>query len=161
MLCRLFCAAVIVCLAANFSGAQDPTKVAPKHYKLAFENEYVQVLNVHYGPHEKSEIHEHPAGVVVNVTAGHLRFTDQNGKVREVYSRAGETRWFAAAKHTVENLSDEPFNAVYIGLKGKVTNAAGDPKPDIPMSAEQLTKMLHRRALAVSIWNLRVELPLQ
>ena len=55
MLCRFFCAAVIVCLAANVAAAQDPTKVEPKHYKLDFENDRVQVVNVHYGPHEKSE----------------------------------------------------------------------------------------------------------
>src|SRR5208282_4383810 len=94
MLCRLFCAMGVVCLAVNFAAAQDPTKVEPKHYKLRFENDRVQVIDVHYGPHEKSEMHEHPAGVVVNVTAGHLRFTDANGKVQEVYSLAGETRWF-------------------------------------------------------------------
>jgi beta-alanine degradation protein BauB len=142
MLHRLFCAAVILCLSANFAGAQDPTKVAPQHYKLHFENEWVQVLDVHYGPHEKSVMHEHPAGVVVNVTSGHLRFTDANGKVQEVYSLAGETRWFPRAKHTVENIGDEPFNAVYVGIKGKSTTAAGDPQSYAPMSAEQLTKLL-------------------
>jgi len=44
MLCRYFCAAAIVCLAINSALAQDPTKVAPKHYKLHFENEHVQVV---------------------------------------------------------------------------------------------------------------------
>ena len=126
----------------NFAGAQDPTKVAPQHYKLHFENERVQVLDIHYGPHERSVMHEHPAGVVVNITAGHLRFTDENGKVQEVYSLAGETRWFPRAKHTVENLGDQTFNAVYIGLKGQLTTAAGDAARDAPMSAEQWTKIL-------------------
>jgi beta-alanine degradation protein BauB len=96
MLCRLFCAAVVVCLAVNSATAQDPTKVEPKHYKLHFENDRVQVVDVHYGPHEKSAMHEHPSGVSVSVTGGHLRFTDQNGKVTEVYAKAGEARWFPA-----------------------------------------------------------------
>jgi quercetin dioxygenase-like cupin family protein len=148
MLCRLFCAAVIVCLAASSAAAQDPTKVAPRHYKLDFENDRVQVLSVHYGPHEKSEMHEHPAGVVVNVTGGHLRFTDESGKVREVYSKAGEARWFGPVKHQVENLGDEPFNAVYIGIKGKITAVAGDAKPDSPVSAEQLGRILAEYAQA-------------
>ena len=56
MLCRLFHACLILCLAASLAAAQDPTKVEPKHYKLQFENERVQVVSVHYGPHEKSEI---------------------------------------------------------------------------------------------------------
>jgi quercetin dioxygenase-like cupin family protein len=102
--------------------AQDATKVEPKHYKLAFENESVQVVDVHYGPHEKSGMHEHPGGVVVYITGGHLRFTDENGKVREVHAKAGESRWFPPFKHEVENLSDQPFDAVYVGLKSESRN---------------------------------------
>ncbi len=142
MLCRFFCTAVMVCLAANVAAAQDPTKVEPKHYKLDFENDRVQVVNVHYGPHEKSEMHDHPGGVSVAVTGGHLRFTDQNGKVTEVYAKAGEARWFPPFKHKVENLGDEPYNGVYIGIKAKVTQARGDPEPNSPVSAEQLAKIL-------------------
>ncbi len=108
---------MFVCLAVQASLAQDPTKVEPKHYKLAFENEWVQVLNVHYGPHERSGIHDHPGGVVVILTNGHLRFTDQNGKTQEVYANAGESRWFPPFKHEVENLGDTAYNAVYIGVK--------------------------------------------
>jgi quercetin dioxygenase-like cupin family protein len=143
MLCRLFCATVIVCLAANAAMAQDPTKVEPKHYKLHFENERVQVVDVHYGPHETSQMHEHPAGVSVTLTGGHLRFTDQNGKITEVYAKAGEARWFPTThKHTVENLGDEPYNAVYVGIKGNVTQVTKNRKPDSPVSAEQLAKIL-------------------
>ena len=76
-----------VSLAFGATLAQDPTKVEPAHYKLAFENEWVQVVDVHYGPHEKSRMHEHPGGVVVVLTEGHLKFTDQNGKVQEVYAK--------------------------------------------------------------------------
>jgi len=98
--------------------AQDPTKVAPTHYRLAFDNERVQVVYIHYGPHEKSALHDHPGGVVVNLTNGHLKFTDQDGKVREVSAIRGEARWFPPFKHRVENLTDEPYDAVYIGVKG-------------------------------------------
>jgi quercetin dioxygenase-like cupin family protein len=142
MLCRFFCAAVMVCLVANVSTAQDPTKVEPKHYKLQFENDRVQVVNVHYGPHEKSEMHDHPGGVVVVVSGGHLRFTDQNGKVTEVYAKAGESRWFPPFKHKVENLGDEPYNAVYVGIKGKLATSANELQPYSPVSPELLAKIL-------------------
>jgi len=111
--------AVFVFLAVVTSVAQDPTKVEPKHYKLAFENEWVQVVDVHYGPHERSVMHDHPGGVVVILTGGHLRFTDQNGKTQEVYAKPGESRWFPPFKHEVENLGDTAYNAVYIGIKTK------------------------------------------
>ena len=106
-----------VSLAFGATLAQDPTKVEPAHYKLAFENEWVQVVDVHYGPHEKSRMHEHPGGVVVVLTEGHFKFTDQNGKVQEVYAKPGESRWFPPFKHRVENLGDTAYNAVYVGIK--------------------------------------------
>lgn len=121
MFSRLFWPLLIVTVAAGAALAQDPTKVEPKHYRLGFENEHVQVVYVHYGPHEKSGIHDHPGGVVVNVTEGHLRFTDVNGKTTEVYAKPGEARWFPPFKHRVENLGDKPYDGVYIGVKSKTT----------------------------------------
>jgi quercetin dioxygenase-like cupin family protein len=109
---------VMIGMMAGMALGQDPTKVEPKHYKLDFENDRVQVVSVHYGPHEKSSMHEHPGGVVVVVTGGHLKFTDENGKVTEVFAKAGEARWFAPFKHTVENVGDTAYNAVYVGMRG-------------------------------------------
>lgn len=116
---KLFGAAFSLCLAANAALAQDPTVVEASHYKLAFENDKVQVVDVHYGPHEKSKMHSHPGGVVVYVTQGHLRFTDERGNVKEVYAKAGEALFFPPFRHKVENLGDKPFDAVYVGLKTK------------------------------------------
>ena len=117
----------LVLLAYGIAFAQDPTKVEASHYKLAFENETVQVVDVHYGPHEKSSMHDHPGGVVVVIHGGHLRFTDQQGKVREVFSKAGESRWFPPFKHEVENLGDTSYDAVYVGMKKPRTVAQGGP----------------------------------
>src|SRR5271169_3796360 len=116
---RPFCVASMFIIFCAVALAQDPTKVEPTHYKLAFENEYVQVVNVHYGPHEKSTLHSHPGGVVVVVTAGHLRFTDEEGKTKEVFAKPGEARWYPPFKHRVENLGDTTYNAVYIAIKDK------------------------------------------
>jgi beta-alanine degradation protein BauB len=113
-----------VCLLAAVAHAQDPTKVEPRHYKLAFENDHVQVVSVHYGPHEKSAMHEHPGGVVVVITAGHLKFTDEHGKTTEVFAKPGEARWFAPFRHRVENVGDTPYNAVYVGIKGRSKEGA-------------------------------------
>jgi len=118
---KLFWAGAFVCLATASVLAQDPTKVEPKHYKLDFENDKVQVVTVHYGPHEKSVLHDHPGGVVVSLTEAHLRFTDEAGKVREVYSKPGEARWYPPFKHRVENLGDTSYEAVYVGIKVKAT----------------------------------------
>ncbi len=114
-----FCSALlfVVALSVLMASAQDPIKVEPTHYKLAFENEFVQVVDVHYGPHEKSSLHAHPGGVVVVLTEGHLRFTDERGKTQEVFAKPGESRWYPPFKHRVENLGDTSYNAVYIAVK--------------------------------------------
>jgi quercetin dioxygenase-like cupin family protein len=129
MRCRLCGTALLLCLAAGSSQAQDPTKVEPTHYKLDFENAHVQVVSVHYGPHEKSGMHDHPGGVVVVITAGHLKFTDNHGKIQEVFAKAGEARWFPPFKHSVENLGDTDYNAVYVGIKGKLAKDAARATP--------------------------------
>jgi quercetin dioxygenase-like cupin family protein len=70
-------AALYACVLIPSALAQGSTQVEPKHYQLVLENEYVQVVNLHYGPHEKSTLHHHPGGVVVVPTSGHLKFTDE------------------------------------------------------------------------------------
>lgn len=133
---KLLWAGFFLCMLSVFSQAQDPTKVEPKHYKLDFENDRVQVVSVHYGPHEKSVLHEHPGGVVVILTEAHLRFTDENGKVREIYSKPGEARWYPPFKHRVENLGDTSYDAVYVGLKGKLAAANDSDDPTKGMDDE-------------------------
>lgn len=135
---KLLGAGMFVCLAAACCLGQDPTKVEPKHYKRDFENDRVDVVSVHYGPHEKSVLHDHPGGVVVSLTEAHLRFTDENGKTREVFSKAGEARWYPPFKHRVENLGDTAYEGIYIGVKNKsasASNGTADPQRAEEMKA--------------------------
>ncbi|HKD82733.1 MAG TPA: hypothetical protein VKH81_23785 [Candidatus Angelobacter sp.] len=137
--------AVVPLTAINGVPVQDPLKVESAHYKLAFENEEVQVVYIHYGPHEKSALHQHPAGVVVNLTDGHLRFSDQSGAIQEVRAIHGEARWFPALRHKVENLSNTSYDGVYIAVKGKTAAAAGSPGaiPSDPPVNALLASILH------------------
>lgn len=148
MFSRPFGAALYALLAVTVALAQDPTKVEATHYKLAFENEYVQVVDVHYGPHEKSNMHSHPGGVVVVLTGAHLRFTDEHGKPTEVYAKPGESRWFPPFRHRVENLSDSAYNAVYVGIKTKRTEARSTREAGQPTMDAQTRKFLADHILA-------------
>ena len=143
---KSFSAALLVLPFFVAAFAQDPTKVEPTHYKLAFENEYVQVVNVHYGPHEKSSMHAHMGGVVVVLSAGHLRFTDENGKTQEVFAKPGEPRWFPPFKHKVENLGETSYTAVYIGIKNKHLSNDASLKAE-PSEMDEQTKKLVAEAL--------------
>jgi beta-alanine degradation protein BauB len=149
---RSFCGALLVLFFCAAALAQDPTKVEPTHYKLAFENEYVQVVNVHYGPHERSSLHAHPGGVVVVLTAGHLRFADENGKTQEVFAKPGEARWFPPFKHRVENLGETSYSAVYIGIKNKrLANEADLKAGPSEMQMDEQTRKLVAEALLAAM----------
>jgi len=110
-----------VWLAAGIARAQDPVKVDAKHYKVEFENARVRVLRVQYGPHEKSVMHAHPAGVVVFVNDQEGRFTLPGGKTEDRRAKAGEVRWAPAETHLPENLSDKPLEVILVELKGKAS----------------------------------------
>jgi len=147
---RAFCGAWLSLLFCIVAVGQDPLKVEPTHYKLAFENEFVQVVNVHYGPHEKSGLHAHMGGVVVVLTAGHLRFTDEKGKVQEVFAKPGDPRWFPPFKHTVENLGSSAYNAVYIGIKDKRLASEVSVKAASSGMDEQTKKFVAEALLAAA-----------
>ena len=113
---RVLFLAALLCFAAVPVFAQDPVKVDAKHWKVEFDNEQVRVLRFTAGPHEKSPMHEHPAVVVVSLTAITSTFTAPDGKTSKTTSQAGQVRWRAAEKHASEN-GDNAVEAILIELK--------------------------------------------
>jgi len=83
----------------------DPAKVDPQHYKVAFENEYVRVLRIHYDAHEKGQTHEHILNRVV------VYLNDQPN------AKADDVRMAGAAKHAEENASGQPADRIAVELK--------------------------------------------
>jgi quercetin dioxygenase-like cupin family protein len=112
----LFLAAFMFAIAIPVM-AQDPVKVDAKHYKVEFENARVRVLRVHYGPHEKSVWHWHPAGVAIAQTDAHVKFMLPGGKSEERDMKAGQAMWTQAGRHLPENLGDNDFEVILIELK--------------------------------------------
>jgi quercetin dioxygenase-like cupin family protein len=90
----LLCACVVPTLLA-----QDAAKVDSKHYTVVTDNAQVRVLKVHYGPHEKSVMHSHPASVAVFLTDGNGVFTYPDGKKENFAVKAGGAQ-YSAARHT-------------------------------------------------------------
>ena len=118
---RVIMSVVVAVALAGTSGilrAQDAAKVDPKHYTLAFENDQVRVLRVHYGPGEKSTMHAHPAAVATFLSDAKGKFTFPDGKTQEFHVKAGESMWNAATVHQPENTGDKAFDLVLVELKG-------------------------------------------
>ena len=99
--------------------AQDAAKVDAKHYTVAFENDQVRVLKVHYGPGEKSTMHSHPNTVAVFLTDAKGRFTFPDGKSQDFNAKVGDVISNDANVHLPENTGDKAFDLVLVELKGK------------------------------------------
>jgi quercetin dioxygenase-like cupin family protein len=106
------------CLAPLVS-AQDAVKTDPKHYSVVTENDQVRVLKVHYGPHEKSIMHSHPASVAVFMTDSTVEFTFPDGKKQKSTVKVGDSRFTPAGVHLPENMGDKDMEVILVELKGK------------------------------------------
>ena len=120
---RSFLLAALLVFVSYSAMAQDPVKVDSKHYKVEQENSQVRVLRIHYGAHEKSVMHEHPASVAVFLTDGDSKFTLPDGKTIESHFKPGQVMWEAAGKHLPENTGDKPFDLILVELKGHAAPA--------------------------------------
>ena len=117
MMRKAFFLALFVLAVAVPAFAQDPVKVDAKHYKVESQNARVRVLRIHYGPHEKSVWHYHPAGVAIALTDAHVKFNLPGGKTQEMNMKAGETMIVAAGRHLPENVGDSDFEIILVELK--------------------------------------------
>jgi len=99
--------------------AQDPANVDSKHYKVEFENDYVRVLRITYGPGEKSIMHEHPNAVVVMLTDTNTEMTLPDGNKVEDLAKMGDAQWTPAGLHIPKNIGNEKMEAVLVELKSK------------------------------------------
>src|SRR3984893_12157367 len=113
----LYVALLCVCVVPALL-AQDAVKVDPKHYTVISENDQVRILKVHYGPHEKSVMHSHPATVAVFLTDSKAQFAYPEGKKEQFATKAGDAQYSASTVHLPENTGDNGMDAIVIELKG-------------------------------------------
>jgi quercetin dioxygenase-like cupin family protein len=83
----------------------DPVAVDPQHYTVEFENEFVRVLRVHFGPGEKGARHEHILNRVV------FYLNDQPN------AKADDVRMSGAATHSEANDSAQPAYRIAVEIK--------------------------------------------
>ena len=127
---RFFRVAIAIALLAITAPAQDPLKLLPQAYKLQFENDWVKVVRVHYGPREKLPAHEHTqtASAYVYLNDGGpviFNHIDQvYGAVTRPATKAGSFRLYRGLQelHEVENTSDLPSDFLRVELKTDPVN---------------------------------------
>ena len=95
----------------------DPVRVAGDTHRLAFENQFVRVLDVHLPPGKIEPRHRHPHGMSVYFTDWEAKVTPE-GQPTEVHPRkAGTFAWNEAVIHTVQNAGKTEGHILRIELK--------------------------------------------
>jgi hypothetical protein len=126
VLCLLWIASVTGPSVLGWSvTAQDAVRILPDNYKVAFENEYVRVTRVHYGPHAKLPGHTHTslasAYVYLN-DSGPVAFKHVGAAYGAVTRKPTKARSYRLYRgideiHEVENLSPLPSDFLRVEFK--------------------------------------------
>lgn len=114
-------AAALAVIAVVIPHAQDegldPVKVASNTHKIALENAFVRVLDVHIPPGSIEPRHRHPHGLSVYFTDSDIEVTI-DGKPPQVNQRqTGTFAWSDAVIHTVRNVGKTEAHVLRIELK--------------------------------------------
>jgi quercetin dioxygenase-like cupin family protein len=97
--------------------ALDPIVAAPDTHKLALENAFVRVLDVHVAPGKVEPRHRHPHGLSVYFTDWKVKVTVDGQKPVVHERKAGTFAWSEAIVHTVENVGETEGHILRIELK--------------------------------------------
>ena len=95
----------------------DAVRVAPDTHKIAFENTFVRVLDVHVPPGKTEPRHRHPHGLSVYFTDWEAKVTVEGGKPQVNHRKNGTFAWSDAVIHTVENVGKSEGHILRIELK--------------------------------------------
>jgi len=100
--------------------AQDPTVVAPKSYRVVFENDRVRVLEYQnppgVGPCGRGR-HYHPAHLDIFLSDFSGKMTHEDGTVSSGKATVGQVAWFPAEWHEVENVDKSATRVLMVELK--------------------------------------------
>lgn len=154
-----------ICWGSLFCFAQKADDL-PENYKTVLTESFVKVIRVHYGPHEKVPVHDHPEVPTVFVylnNSGPVRLTHYDEKMTSIVrppTHTGAYRVSAGKKerHSVENLSDLPSDYLRVELPGfRVDDpelefrgkAPEDQSHDISATEFEIPRLTIRRIVCV------------
>jgi quercetin dioxygenase-like cupin family protein len=97
--------------------ALDPVRVAADTHRIAFENTFVRVLDVHIPPGKTEPRHRHPHGLSVYITDWDAKVTVDGRDPQTNRRKTGTVAWSDATIHTVENVGTSEGHVIRIELK--------------------------------------------
>ena len=91
-----------------------PTALDSAHFQRVFENDLVEVIRVHLGPHERTANVALPPHVMTCVSDQHVRLIYPHGKPVERVEKAGYSGWVQRDDYGIENLDDKPVEWILV-----------------------------------------------
>jgi len=107
-------------LGASGAAGQDPTKVMPRAYRVAFENDKVRVLDFVGRPGMGicgEGMHSHPAHLTIVMTDWQGVVSAPNTPAKPRQRKAGDAFWSEAETHKVENTGKTNARVMIVELK--------------------------------------------
>ena len=102
------------------SRAQDATKVMPRAYRVAFENDKLRVLEFTGKPGMGicgDSMHSHPPHLTVVLADWKGKVTTPDGKTAARARKLGDVFWSEAETHKVENTGSSTSRVLIVELK--------------------------------------------
>jgi hypothetical protein len=110
---RTFPAIAALMVLGTLWKAQDPLLVKQSAIRLN-RNSQVRVVRVFFESHYRSVMNQTPPRVITALRDEHFRVTYPDGTSEERRLKAGTTFWSEGGKGIPENLSNEPFERIWV-----------------------------------------------
>jgi len=107
-------------LGASGAAAQDPARVMPRAYRVAFENDKVRVLDFVGRPGMGicgEGMHSHPAHLTIVMTDWQGIVSTPGTAAKPRQRKAGDVFWSEAETHRVENTGKANSRVLIVELK--------------------------------------------
>ena len=111
---------LVGCVQNDDNTVSTSTLVAPDRYHVEFENDYVRVIRVTYGPGDTSAMHSHEPFVGVTLTGGQSTFTGLDGRNESrPETFPGDIIDGDLNPHSVTSISKANQESVFIEIKSR------------------------------------------
>ena len=111
---------LVGCVQNDDKTISTSTLVAPDHYQIEFENDYVRVIRVTYGPGDASVMHSHEPFVGVTLTGGQSTFTGLDGITESRPENfPGDIIDGNLDPHSVASISKVSQESVFVEIKNR------------------------------------------
>jgi hypothetical protein len=107
----------ILGLACSTASAQDPVKTDPKHWSAVIETNQFRILRLNLEGGGRSKTYQLGPSMALYVTDYRVRVTSFDGKTAERRSDAGSLAWKLPEGESVENLTLEREETIFVELK--------------------------------------------